>query len=94
MSYELDFNADSLRADSNAPPPAASKVRAALDKIRPGLMADGGNVELVTVDGDGTIHLALQGACDGCPSASMTLRKVLEPFLRAELAGVAGVTLG
>jgi len=43
------------------------KVEAILDKIRPLLQADGGDVELVDVDKDGVVKLRLQGACMGCP---------------------------
>jgi Fe-S cluster biogenesis protein NfuA len=46
------------------------EVEAVLDKIRPSLIADGGNVELVAVDDDGTVKLRLTGACAGCPRST------------------------
>ncbi|MBN2009374.1 NifU family protein [candidate division KSB1 bacterium] len=49
------------------------KVEAALAKIRPSLQADGGDVELVAVDDDGTVKVRLTGACHGCPMSAMTL---------------------
>ena len=49
------------------------KVEAVLDTIRPNLIRDGGNVELVEVK-DGTVKLKLVGHCAGCPMSTMTLR--------------------
>jgi Fe-S cluster biogenesis protein NfuA len=60
------------------------KVEAALDKVRPGLEADGGNVELVDVK-DGVVTVRLTGACAGCPMSTMTLRAGVEQVLRQEL---------
>ncbi len=70
------------------------KVRAALDVIRPGLMADGGNVELLAIEADGTVRLTFQGTYSDCASASMTLQCVVEPFLRSEVLGVTAVRIG
>ena len=50
------------------------KVKAILDDVRPALQADGGDVELVEVDDQGIVKVRLQGACSGCPMASMTLK--------------------
>ena len=57
------------------------KVQAALDQIRPMLQADGGDVELVEVDG-GTVKVKLTGACGGCPMAAMTLKNGIETRLK------------
>ncbi len=51
-----------------------ARVEKSLDTIRPALMADGGNVELVAVE-DGIVKVRLQGACGTCPSALMTLKQ-------------------
>lgn len=59
-------------------------VEKALDEIRPALQADGGNVELVKVDGN-DVHVRLVGACAGCPGAQMTLRMGVERVLRQKL---------
>jgi Fe-S cluster biogenesis protein NfuA len=67
------------------------RVEAALDRIRPALVADGGNVELLDVAGDGTVRLELQGACASCPAQSATLRYGIEATLRREVHGVAAV---
>ena len=68
-------------------------VRAALDMIRPGLLVDGGNVELLGVEEDGTVRIEFQGACLTCPSQSMTLSLVLEPYLKDAVKGVTGVVV-
>jgi Fe-S cluster biogenesis protein NfuA len=68
-------------------------VRAALDVVRPGLVADGGNAELISVTEDGLVRLELQGACARCPAREMTRRLVLEPALRARVPGVTAVLI-
>ena len=60
------------------------RVEEALDKIRPALMQDGGNVELVDVD-DGTVKVRLTGACGSCPMSTMTLRMGIERLLKQEI---------
>jgi Fe-S cluster biogenesis protein NfuA len=66
------------------------KVEAALDKIRPNLMADGGDVQLVDVK-EGVVTVRLLGACGGCPMATMTLRQGIERKLKEELPEVKEV---
>lgn len=53
------------------------RVRAALDRIRPAVQADGGDVELVGIAA-GTVRVRFKGACVGCPSSSLTLRMGIE----------------
>ena len=65
-------------------------VEAVLDKIRPSLMRDGGNVELVDVN-DGTVQLRLTGACAGCPMSTMTLKMGIERILKQEIPEVKEV---
>ena len=57
------------------------KVEAALEKIRPSLRADGGDVELVDVK-DGVVTVRLTGACGSCPMSTMTLRLGVERVIR------------
>lgn len=66
------------------------KVEAALAKIRPALQADGGDVELVDVS-EGVVKVKLQGACGGCPMASMTLRNGIERILKEQIPEVKEV---
>ena len=51
-----------------------AKVEEVLNKVRPSLQADGGNVELVDVTEDGIVKVKLTGACGSCPMATMTLQ--------------------
>jgi Fe-S cluster biogenesis protein NfuA len=67
------------------------KVAAALDKIRPALQADGGDVELVEVTDDGVVKLKLKGACAGCPMSTMTLKNGIERFLKEQVPEVKEV---
>lgn len=66
------------------------RVEAALAKIRPYLVADGGDVELVSIS-EGVVRLRLQGACRGCPMATMTLRQGIERMLRKEVPEIKEV---
>lgn len=67
------------------------QVEAVIDRLRPGLALDGGNVELAGVDEDGAVSLLFQGACASCPAQLATLRLVIEPTLRREVPGVSEV---
>jgi Fe-S cluster biogenesis protein NfuA len=60
------------------------KVAAALEKVRPALQADGGDVELVDVK-DGVVTVRLTGACGGCPMSAMTLKMGVERVVREEV---------
>jgi len=66
------------------------KVEKALDKIRPSLMADGGNVEFVDVV-DGVVRVKLTGACGGCPMSQITLKMGIERILKQEIPEVKQV---
>lgn len=66
------------------------KVEEALDKVRPSLMADGGNVELISVD-DGVVKVKLTGTCGGCPMAALTLKMGIERILKQEVPAVKEV---
>ena len=66
------------------------KVEATLNKIRPALVADGGNVELVDVK-DGVVKVKLVGHCAGCPMSQMTLKNGIERMLKQEIPEVKQV---
>jgi Fe-S cluster biogenesis protein NfuA len=66
------------------------KVQEAINKIRPMLQRDGGDVELVDVK-DGVVTVRLQGACSGCPMSQMTLKNGIEKFLKKELPEIVSV---
>lgn len=59
-----------------------------LNEIRPKLQADGGDVELVSVDEKGVVKVKLTGACGGCPMAQMTLKQGIEKLLKAKVPAV------
>ncbi len=67
-----------------------SNVETVLDELRPFLIADGGNVEVVELDGP-IVKLRLQGACGSCPSSTMTLKMGIERKLREEIPEIAEV---
>ncbi|MDI6605838.1 MAG: NifU family protein [Candidatus Omnitrophota bacterium] len=67
------------------------KVEKALEKVRPMLMADGGNIELVDVSDDGVVKLKLTGACGSCPMSSMTLKMGVERVLKEEVPEIKEV---
>jgi Fe-S cluster biogenesis protein NfuA len=66
------------------------KVEAALEQVRPALLADGGNVQLIDVK-DGVVTLRLIGACGGCPMAAMTLKSGIERVLKEQVPEVKEV---
>ena len=66
------------------------KVEEILDRIRPNLRADGGDVQLVDVK-DGKVSLKLTGACAGCPMSTITLKNGIERILKEELPEVKEV---
>lgn len=66
------------------------KVEEVLEKVRPVLVRDGGNVELVEVV-DGTVKVKLVGACAGCPMSTMTLKNGIERILKQEIPEVKEV---
>ena len=66
------------------------RVEEALNLIRPDLQADGGDVELVDIEG-GIVKVRLQGACHGCPMAAMTLQMGIERILKSKVPEVEAV---
>jgi len=66
------------------------KVQSVIDKIRPSLQADGGDVELVDVV-DGIVTVKLQGACAGCPMSQMTLKNGIERLVKQEIPEIKSV---
>lgn len=67
------------------------EVQQALDAIRPQLQADGGDVELIEVTEDGIVRVQLQGACNGCPMSTMTLKNGIERIVKEQVPGVVEV---
>ena len=66
------------------------KVKAVIEKIRPRLQMDGGDIELIDVE-DGKVKVRLKGACAGCPGAQMTLKMGVERIIKEEVPDVKEV---
>lgn len=72
-----------LKEAKEAVPDLYAKVDQALDRIRPAVQADGGNVAIANIDAEkGVLYLQMQGACGGCPSSRMTLKAGIERIVR------------
>jgi len=67
------------------------KVQSVLNKLRPSLQADGGDVELVEITSDGVVKVKLRGACSGCMMSQMTLKMGIEKAIKQEVPGVKEV---
>jgi len=67
------------------------KVEKALQRIRPALQQDGGDLELMDVTDDGVVKVKLTGACGSCPMSQMTLKMGIEKRLREEIPEVTTV---
>ena len=64
------------------------KIEDALNKVRPTLQADGGDVQFVDVDDEGVVTVKLTGACGGCPMSQMTLKMGIEKVLKQNVPEV------
>jgi Fe-S cluster biogenesis protein NfuA len=67
------------------------EVEKVLEMVRPGLQADGGDVELVEVTDDGIVKVRLKGACGSCPMSTMTLKMGIERAVKEKVPGVIEV---
>ncbi|MFH0855864.1 MAG: NifU family protein [Candidatus Omnitrophota bacterium] len=67
------------------------RVEKALEKVRPMLEADGGNVELIEVTSDGVVKLRLKGSCGCCPMSQMTLKMGIERIIKQDVPEVKEV---
>jgi Fe-S cluster biogenesis protein NfuA len=67
------------------------RVKSVLNKMRPSLQADGGDVELVEITSDGVVKVRLMGACSGCMMSQMTLKMGIEKAIKQEVPEVKEV---
>ncbi len=67
------------------------RVEAALEKIRPFLMADGGNVKVVEITEDLVVKLELEGACGTCPMSPMTMKAGVEEAIKKDIPEIREV---
>ncbi len=68
-----------------------AKVEEALKQVRPSLQRDGGDIELISVDENGTVKVRLRGACGACPMSTMTLKMGVEKYLKQQIPEVKEV---
>jgi Fe-S cluster biogenesis protein NfuA len=66
------------------------KVQKVLAEIRPQIQADGGDIELVAVEGE-TVKVRLRGACVGCPMSALTLKQGVERLIKAKVPEIQAV---
>lgn len=71
--------------------PVEDRVVRILNLIRPAVQSDGGDVELIDVDGEGVVRIRLHGACVGCPSSSVTLKLGIERNLKEHVPEITSV---
>ena len=67
------------------------KVKEVIESVRPALQGHGGDIELVGTDDDNTVRVRLQGACQGCPGAAMTMKMGIERVLKEKVPEVKDV---
>jgi Fe-S cluster biogenesis protein NfuA len=65
--------------------------RKAIEDVRPSLQADGGDVKFIGVTENGIVTVQLEGACNGCPMAQLTLKQGIEKYLKETVTGVTSV---
>jgi Fe-S cluster biogenesis protein NfuA len=73
------------------PSPLETRVRRALEDVRPALATHGGNVEFVGLNDRGVVRLRLEGSCHGCPSSAATLKSTIEEAVYAAAPDVSGI---
>ena len=66
------------------------KIKKVLERIKPALQADGGDIELVDVN-EGIVKVRLKGACGGCPMAQLTLKNFVENVLKNNIPEIKRV---
>jgi Fe-S cluster biogenesis protein NfuA len=76
---------------SNTHSPIFNEVSEIIELIRPGIQADGGDIELIAVNASGVVSIRFLGACIGCPSLDMTLQTTIETTLKDRISGISSV---
>jgi Fe-S cluster biogenesis protein NfuA len=86
---EIELMADAVNPnETGAEKTFEEKVSEVIEMVRPALQGHGGDVELLGVDEDKTVRVRLQGACRGCPGATMTMKMGIERILRERVPEV------
>ena len=89
---EFDIPLRRMTNDANqSQGPLYNEVARVIELIRPSIQADGGDIELVSVDEDGVVSVRFLGACIGCPSLDMTLQGGVEVMIKSRVDDVTAV---
>ena len=78
-------------SEANTEKTLQEKVQDTIESIRGSLQSHGGDVELVGIDDDNTVKVRLQGACQGCPGAAMTMKMGIERMLKEKVPEIKEV---
>ena len=78
-------------SETNTDQTLEEKVKDTIESLRGALQSHGGDVELVGIDDDNTVKVRLQGACQGCPGAAMTMKSGIERILKERVPEVKEV---
>jgi Fe-S cluster biogenesis protein NfuA len=78
-------------SDANTEQTIEEKVKEIIETIRVSLQSHGGDVELVGIDEENTVSVRLQGACQGCPGATMTMKMGIERVLKEQIPEIKQV---
>ena len=78
-------------SEANTDQTLEEKVKDIIENLRGALQSHGGDVELVSIDEDNTVNVRLQGACQGCPGAAMTMKQGIERILKDKVPEVKEV---
>jgi len=78
-------------SEANTDQTLEEKVKDTIENLRGALQSHGGDVELVSIDEDNTVNVRLQGACQGCPGAAMTMKMGIERILKDKVPEVKQV---
>ena len=78
-------------SEANTDQTLEEKVKDTIENLRGALQSHGGDVELVGIDDDNTVKVRLQGACQGCPGAAMTMKQGIERILKEKVPEVKEV---
>ena len=78
-------------SEANTDQTLEEKVKDTIENLRSALQSHGGDVELVGIDDDNTVKVRLQGACQGCPGAAMTMKSGIERILKERVPEVKEV---
>ena len=78
-------------SEANTDQTFEEKVKDTIENLRGALQSHGGDVELVGIDDDNTVKVRLQGACQGCPGAAMTMKQGIERILKEKVPDVKEV---